>query len=280
MNIDLFSHVIVRPFQTFGIVHPFFDLHFDTLMYTWIGMGILFCLSYVVRWKLAQNKITPFTCLIEQILTFFSDLSVESLGFFHFKYFAFATALFFFTLICNLMSLLPFCDEPTKDLNTALALGLSSFIFVQSSIIKEIGFINYLKEFTKPMILVAPIEIISKLASIVSMSFRLFGNILGGAIIYLILVQAVGVYKEYYMIAVFALFGLYLVIANSINLENYPLLNQLMQACLGIVFFMTGLQMFFGVFEGMIQAFVLTMLTISYLSLAIANGPRKEEVAS
>lgn len=275
MNIDLFSNTIVRPLQSLGFVHRFFDVHLDTLIYTWIGMGIVFLIAFLVRWHVSKNQLTPSFVAIERVLTFFADLSVESLGFFKYSFFAFSTSLFFFTLICNLMSLLPFCDEPTKDINTTLALGLSSFLFVQYNHIKAAGFIDYLKDFARPAIFVAPIEVISKLASIVSMSFRLFGNILGGSIIYMIVVQAIGVYKEYYMILAFAVFGLYLLIINSIDISPYPFFERILNICLAAVFFLAFLQMFFGVFEGMVQAFVLTMLTITYLSLALANVPRQ-----
>lgn len=275
MNIELFSNTIVRPLKVFGFKHPFFDIHLDTLIYTWVAMAVLFATAFFVRWYLAKNHLTPLFVLIEQVLTFFSNLSIESLGFFDYNYFAFATALFFFTMVCNLVALIPFCDESTKDLNTALALGLSSFCFVQYNHIKCVGIINYIKDFARPAIFVAPIEVISKLASIISMSFRLFGNILGGSIIYMIVVQAIGVYKEYYIALVFIIFGAYLVLANSINLENYPYLTKATNAVLALVFFLSFLQMFFGVFEGIVQAFVLTMLTITYLSLALAGAPRK-----
>jgi F-type H+-transporting ATPase subunit a len=127
-------------------------------------------------------------------------------------------------------------EEPTKDISTTLALGIISFIYVQTYTIKTQGFREYIKEFLVPFFLMAPLHIIGKLATIVSISFRLFGNIFGGSIIsklYLNLLQ------------------------KSIFLE-----------LAGIV---TGLNLlvisFFGIFEAFLQAFVFTMLTLTYLAL-------------
>ena len=84
--------------------------------------------------------------------------------------------------------------------------------------------------YTEPFFVMAPLNIITEIANVVSLSFRLFGNILGGAII----VMVISFLTRYVILPV-------------------------------------GLNIFFGIFVGTIQAFVFTMLSMTYLAVAIAD---------
>src|SRR6185436_19701385 len=84
---------------------------------------------------------------------------------------------------CNTAPLIPWLEEPTRDLNTALALGIISFLYVQLVAVQTRGIFFYIKDFFQPFFIMLPLNVIGKLSSIVSISFRLFGNIFGGAII-------------------------------------------------------------------------------------------------
>jgi F-type H+-transporting ATPase subunit a len=102
------------------------------------------------------------------------------------KYGPMVCALFFFMLISNWLGIIPHLEEPTKDLNTPLALGLMGFVVAHYAGIKSKGFKDYSKEYFEPMFFMMPLNVISELAKIVSISFRLFGNIMGGSIIILV----------------------------------------------------------------------------------------------
>ena len=94
--------------------------------------------------------------------------------------------LFLFLVISNWMGILPHLQEPTKDLNTPLGLGIMGFCIAHYAGIKAKGFKQYLKEYCEPIFFMAPLNIIGELAKVVSISFRLFGNIMGGSIIILV----------------------------------------------------------------------------------------------
>jgi F-type H+-transporting ATPase subunit a len=147
-----------------------------------------------------------------------------------------------FILICNIISLIPWLEEPSSDLSTTLGLGITSFIYIQAWSIKANGFLGYLKGFLEPFFFLLPLNVIGLFASIISISFRLFGNIFGGFVITKLYLQFIG---------------------------GKPLLE-----IIGIV---SGLNillvLFFVLFAGFIQAFVFSMLSLTYLSLAI----QKEE---
>ena len=86
-------------------------------------------------------------------------------------------------LISNLMGLLPDMVAPTANFNVTLSLALTSFLYYNWIGIKENGVVGHLKHFAGPVPFIAfmmfPIEIVSNLARILSLSLRLFGNIYG-----------------------------------------------------------------------------------------------------
>ena len=276
MKIDLFNEKILRPVEFLGLKNDFWGIHIDTLRNTWIAMFVLFALVLVARYFLKRD-LNPIALVFEQAVSFFDDLCRESFGGqFKYKYFSFVSTIFFFTLSCCVVGLLPFTDEATKDLNTAFALGSMSFFYVQYQKIKVQGWGAYFKEFTKPFFVLLPLNIIGEIAKIASMSFRLFGNILGGAIIFLIMINALEAYKIYFMIFCSVTLVLYWLTNKFVDLKKYKFIDVTFKTLLILVFFVAGMQMFFGIFEGFVQSFVLTMLTITYLAVAIQEEDEHE----
>ena len=102
------------------------------------------------------------------------------------KYFPLICSLFMFLLLCNWLGMIPKLSEPTKDLNTPLGLGILGFVIAHHAGIKAKGFKKYAKAYFEPIFFMAPLNIIGEIAKVVSISFRLYGNILGGAIIILV----------------------------------------------------------------------------------------------
>ncbi|MFH1461638.1 MAG: FoF1 ATP synthase subunit a [bacterium] len=277
MNITIFDEKVIKPFEQLGLVSKFWHINIETMINTWIGMGLLFILIIIARIYLKKN-LNPIALVFEMAVSFFNDLCKESFGSqFKYEYFAFVSTIFFFTLTGCLVGLLPFLDESTKDLNTAFAIGTLSFLYVQYKKISVNGFKAYLKSFTQPIFILLPLNIIGELAKVASMSFRLFGNILGGSIIFLIAINALSPYKNFFMIFSFVVLILFIVSKKFINLEKNKILNYSLQTLLVAVFFLAGAQIFFGIFEGFVQSFVLTMLTITYLAVAIRNDEDDSE---
>ena len=91
-----------------------------------------------------------------------------------------------FLLLSNWLGIIPHLEEPTKDLNTPLSFGLMGFFIAHHAGIKAKGLKRYLLDYCEPMFIMAPLNIIGELAKVISISFRLFGNIMGGAIIILV----------------------------------------------------------------------------------------------
>lgn len=271
MKINIFEFKKIYPLKIFGLTSNFWALHIETLCFTWGALAALLVFILVGRRYLKRER-SRLCIAYEEILGTFLNLNEESFGTFQLKYYTFITTLFFFTLFCCLIGIIPFFDEATKDLNTTFALGLTSFTYVQYQKIKVHGLLAYAKEYLEPFFLLAPINIIGELAKIASMTFRLFGNILGGGVMLLLVYDLVQDYKSVFFIATI------IVLLFDQALKKYPAIKErrifslLINIAKTGVFFITGLQ-FYGVFEGLIQAFVLTMLTTTYLAMSATDEP-------
>ncbi len=235
------------PLAPLGITHPLSAVQSQTIIATWVALAVLVALVILARFFLRQ-KDSLGAYAVKSFIKSFMTLIEQSSGTFVYRYFAFITSLFLFIITCNWVALIPYVEEPTKDLNTTLALGIVAFIYIQKEIIHVHGFKAYLKEYFLPFdiffpanviagLIVLPIELLGKAASVISISFRLFGNIFGGAIIMGIFHQA---------------------ISNSLLLSSLGTL-------FGLNLLLTG---FFILFEGFLQAFVFSILTLTNISMA------------
>jgi F-type H+-transporting ATPase subunit a len=168
----------------------------------------------------------------EFLYTFFESLMNETLGDKAKKFIPYIITLFLFIFISNWSSLIPIpgIGEPTKNLNTPLGLGIMAIMVVYFKKKKKKGIKDYLKGYCEPLVFLLPLNLVGEVAKLVSISFRLFGNIFGGAIICLVV---------------------------SLLTKN--------------IIVPVGLNMFFTMFAGTIQAFVFTMLSLTYLSIEISD---------
>ena len=129
----------------------------------------------------------PFQVVAEIFISFFYGLTRDALDEdMAKKYFPLICSLFMFLLLCNWLGGLPKLTEPTKDLNTTLGLGIMGFLIAHYSGIRTKGFKKYVNEYFQPIFFMAPLNLIGELAKVISISFRLYGNIMGGAIIILV----------------------------------------------------------------------------------------------
>ena len=97
--------------------------------------------------------------------------------------------------VSNMMGVIPGFEAPTSNINFTLSLALIVFVYYNYVGIKKNGFINYFKHFMGPMPILAPlmfpIEIISHISRIISLSFRLFDSIRGDDMFLMVLLMLV-----------------------------------------------------------------------------------------
>lgn len=174
-------HQLIIPFLGHNIT-----LNIEVMVMTWIVIAVLIVFGFFAARK-ASMLPGPVQVLGEMFITTFYGLTEDALGKELSKTYApLISALFMFLLFCNWIGLFPHLHEPTKDLNTPLSLGIMGFFIAHYAGIKSKGIVKYLKEYFEPIFFMAPLNLIGELAKVVSISFRLFGNIMGGSIIILV----------------------------------------------------------------------------------------------
>ena len=161
-------------------------INLEVILMTWIVFAVLIVFGLFASRK--KNILPrPIQVLGELIVSLLYGLTEDALGKDHAeKYAPLVCALFMFLLVSNWLGIIPHLEEPTKDLNTRLGLGVLGFVIAHYAGIKSKGFKAYIKEYFQPIFFMMPLNVIGELAKIVSISFRLFGNIMGGSIIILV----------------------------------------------------------------------------------------------
>lgn len=161
------------------------ELNSETLIMSWIVMAVIILFGI-----LATRKISilpgPYQTLAEVMVAAFEGLVNDALDEGNRHYFPMIITIFLFVWLSNMLGVIPFLSEPTKDLNTPLAYGILGFFIAHYAGIKTKGIKAYLSEYVQPMFFMAPLNIVGELSKVVSISFRLYGNIMGGSIIIMV----------------------------------------------------------------------------------------------
>lgn len=111
------------------------------------------------------------------------------------KYFPLAGTIGIYVFFCNMIGIIPGFEAPTSSWSFTLVLALIVFFYYHYEGIKAQGLFHYIIHFMGPVKWLAPlmfpIEIISHLSRIISLSFRLFGNIKGDDMFLLVMLMLV-----------------------------------------------------------------------------------------
>lgn len=182
------------------------EFNSETLIMSWLVMAVLVVFGFLATRKLSFLP-GPWQTLGEMMVSAFHGLVADALDEHNRHYFPLIITVFLFIWLSNMLGVIPGLSEPTKDLNTPLAYGLMGFAISHYAGIKTKGIKAYLNEYVQPMFFMAPLNIIGELSKVVSISFRLYGNIMGGSII--ILVVSDLVYGLILPPALNAFFGLF-----------------------------------------------------------------------
>lgn len=102
------------------------------------------------------------------------------------NYYPYFAMLFCYLLISNISGLFAF-DAPTSNYSITLAMTLITFVLIQYNAIKKKGLGQYTKNIVWP-----PTNILSTISPLISISFRIFGNILSGTILMSLVYQFTG----------------------------------------------------------------------------------------
>ena len=221
-----------------------------TLVVTWVIMLILTGLSIWLTHDLKVKNVSKRQAVAEFLVGTAEKFVNNNMGPRFSNYVPFVAALFSLSLISSLSSLVG-CFSPTADLSTELAWAILVFVLITYTKIRTNGVLGYAKGFTEPIFVLTPFNIISELATPISMAFRHFGNIVSGTVISTLVYAALAAANR-------ALFGLLPGLLGDL-LGAIPFLDVGIPAVLSL---------YFDWFSGFMQAFIFCMLTTMYIAAA------------
>lgn len=222
----------------------------ETMIVSWIVMILITGLCIWLTHDLKVENISKRQALAEMIVEQANKFVVGNMGEKFRHLIPFVAALFATSIVSNLISLIGL-RSPTADLSTEAAWAVVVFIMITAQKIKTGGVGGYLKGFTTPIAIMTPFNVLSELATPISMACRHFGNILSGVVINGLIYGALAVASS-------ALLGLLPGIVGDV-LAKIPILDVGIPAVLSV---------YFDWFSGFMQAFIFCMLTVMYIANA------------
>jgi F-type H+-transporting ATPase subunit a len=224
MFLAVIADLIGGPISHFAHTYPH-------ILYSWMVMLVL-----VVLARLATSRITMvpkgLQNLFEVVVELVYNFQMSVMGRRSRAFFPLMATLMIYVFFCNFQGLIPGSFAPTSNLNVTLSLAVIIFTLTHAVGLKSHG-AAYIKHFMGPLPILAPlmfvIEIVSHLSRLISLSLRLFGNVMGEDLVILILFMLAGAY------------------------------------------FVPLPMMFLGLFTGFLQAFIITLLAMIYISEAMGE---------
>jgi len=212
----------------------------ETVIVTWIVMALLTIGAYLTtrRYEKVPRGVQN---AVETLVETINKLVADTMGEDKKKFAPYMGTLLLFILCTNLIGLLGF-RPPTADFNTTLALALITFGMIHYYAVKSHGLGPYVKGYFEPFFLLFPLNLLGELAKPISLSFRLFGNLIGGLIIMSLIYGALGSFST------------------MLGFTSVPIL----QGIIPIVF-----HVYFDLFAGVLQSFIFLMLTMVFVTIAI-----------
>jgi F-type H+-transporting ATPase subunit a len=184
----------VKLFEGIGLEH--FAHAYPHVIYSWFIVLLLIVLGAIAAKGVSMIP-TKAQNLFEIILAGIEDFMVDVTGEEGRWLFPIVATVFIYIATCNLIGLVPGFFPPTANLNTTLSCALTVVVMTHIIGIKYHG-AKYIKHFLGPVWWLSPlifiIEVIGHLARILSLSFRLFGNMMGHEIVLGILFGLAGLF--------------------------------------------------------------------------------------
>lgn len=195
-------------------------------------VGILILFFLLIRARLSVEKPRGLQHIAESLNEFIADQGESIIGHHSSRFVPFLTALFLFILVGNLIGLIPGFESPTSAGAVTLGCAVVAFVFYNLHGLRENGAWGYFKQFIGPVWwlawLMLPIEIVSHLARIMSLSIRLYANIFAGDMVTMVFFTMIPL--------------------------GIPVIFLLLHVAVSVL-----------------QAYIFTLLTTIYISLAVAH---------
>lgn len=217
----------------------------ESVVIGWILIALITAFVLYLTHDLKTQAVTKRQVIAEMLVNTVQNLVRDTMGKRYLSFAPYVATIFVFSATGSLVSLLGL-RSMTADFNVTFCWGMMTFIMITATKLKTSGPLGYAKGFFEPFPVMFPLNVISEVATPISMGFRHFGNIAGGMIITSLLYFA--------LTAASTAIGL-----------AFPALTIGIPAVLSV---------YFDLFTGFMQGFIFIMLTMAYIESA---GPPEEE---
>ena len=212
----------------------------ETVVVTWVII-LVFTILAIAATRNFEKIPKGVQNVVELLVESINKFTAQTMGEDKKGFAPYMGTLFLFLLVANLIGLLDL-RPPTADVNTTFALSVLTFIMTIGFGIKRKGIGKYIKSFFEPLPFLVPLNILGELANPISLSFRLFGNIVGGVIIMSLV------------------YGGLASLSGSLGLASIPVFQAVVPV---------ALHAYFDVFAGVLQSFIFVMLSMVFISSAM-----------
>ena len=222
----------------------------ETVVNTWIVMALIVGLCLFLTHGMQVHARTKRQVVAEYLVGMVKNLVKNNMGERFMQYVPFIGALFSLAMLSSLISMVGMFS-PTGDLSTCVGWAVLVFVVITYYKIRTQHIGGYLKGFTQPVFIMTPLNMISEVATPISMAFRLFGNIASGSVVTLLLYGGLAALSS----------GILGLIPGAVGevLSMIPIFQLGIPAILSI---------YFDLFTSVLQAFIFCMLTMMYIKLA------------
>lgn len=219
----------------------------ETVVNTWIIMAVITALCIWLTRGMRTVPVKKRQLVAEKLVSMLYHLVESVMGKQYTKFAPYIGTLFTISIVGSLSSLVGM-RPLTADLSTTLGWALVTFTMVQITNIRHHGVGGWLKSFTQPIVVMTPLNLISEIANPISISFRHFGNIAAGMVITSLLYGALA-----------SLSAVVLQIIPNAFISSIPIFQAGLPAVLSV---------YFDLFTSFLQAYIICMLTMVFVSSA------------
>ncbi len=163
----------------------------DVVVTTWVGMFLLTALSFLLTRNLRVKNPSYRQLFLESLMVAMAKQIRDFSRMPVYPFFSFITTMWLFVAFSNLIGMVPPFHTPTRDISAVAGLSTITLLSIFYYGIRFQG-LGYFKRYFEPFFLLFPLNILGEFGRILSLTFRLFGNMLGWDLIIAMLVLLTG----------------------------------------------------------------------------------------
>jgi len=197
----------------------------NSLLIMVVLLGLMKYASVKIKNTKPEDEPKGIVLLAELFVTSMDNFSITTVGRKYAKKFSpYFGTLVMFLAVANLIGLLGI-KPPTSNYNVTLALSLITAFFINFLSFKHNGVVGYFKEWFQPLPVMLPLNIIDVVVTPISLSLRLFGNILSGTLIMMVVYTMLGYISIIFSPALAVLHGYFDIFAGLIQTYIFLMLS-------------------------------------------------------